>query len=702
MAKKTVLLAKASSDEVSALVHRLHETGQRLQELLAGQVDAVLNEKGQSYLLLAAQQSLLKSEAMQRELSPTQASILNALPAHIALLDSQGVIVSVNEGWRNFAGPNALQESASVVGQNYLEACERTDSAHARQAHEVAVGIRSVMSGAATRFALEYPCHSPTEQRWFQLMVNSMNGDGPSGAVVMHINITDRKRNESRFRRLVDSNAQSVFFWNTNGAVTGANDAFLGLLGYTRADLEAGRIRWAEITPPEYAADDRRAVAEAVAKGTCSPYEKEYIRKDGARVPILVGAAIFEDNKDEGVGFVLDLTERKKIEAQVRQAQKMEGIGELAGGVAHDFNNLLSAILGNTELAAENIGLDHPVRESLDEVRKAGIRAKELVQRILAFSRQQQTERRVLALGPLIDEVAQLLRATLPAKVELVIQAAPDAPNVLADATQIHQVILNLCTNAWHAMEDRAGRIEIGLSLLRVDSESTADGLRPGQYAHLTVTDNGKGMAQSTMEHLFEPFFTTKPAGQGTGLGLAVVDSILKSHKATITVASRPGEGTVFHLYFSAVEAPAENGPPGPAAPKSASGHGLHVLYVDDEDSLVSLGQRSLQRLGYQISGFTSATKALAAFNSEPSRYDMVVTDFNMPGMTGLELARELLRLQPGLPMMLVSGHITDELKAQASAVGIMELTCKPFTVRELGMAIDRMAREVRREHPLL
>ncbi|MFI5365423.1 MAG: PAS domain S-box protein [Candidatus Binatia bacterium] len=390
---------------------------------------------------------------------------------------------------------------------------------------------------------------------------------------------------------------------------------------------------------------------------------------------------------------------RAQLEAQLRLAQKMEALGTLAGGIAHDFNNILGAIIGNAALARQDVGSSHPAVESLNEIRKASHRAKDLVQRILAFSSEQSRPRSVILLRPVVEETVTLLRATLPAGVAIVTAFDADTPTVLADPTQIHQVLMNLCTNAWHALEGHPGRIDIHLDGVTLDAEA-ADAvatLRPGRFARLSVTDTGKGMNADTVERIFDPFFTTKPVGQGTGLGLSVVHGIMKAHDGAVTVASQPGSGTTFHLYFPAAAAPQPPAAPEPIAVEPVPAAGVqHVLYLDDEESLVFLVTRTLERLGYRVSGYTQAEAALAAVRADPTQFDLVVTDLNMPGISGLEVARELSRLRPELPVVLASGYITEELRAHALQAGVRQLIYKPNTVEELCDVVQRLAGEPR------
>jgi CheY-like chemotaxis protein len=365
--------------------------------------------------------------------------------------------------------------------------------------------------------------------------------------------------------------------------------------------------------------------------------------------------------------------------------------------------------MGNAELARQDVGPGHAALESLEEIRKASHRAKELVQQILAFGRRQVLERSVISLAPAVIEAAQLLRASLPAGVGLSVECAPETPSVLADATQIGQVLLNLCTNAWQAMQGQAQpAIEVRVAqhiapgAPHAGPERRSRGarvaLRPGRYACLTVRDNGPGMDPATVKRIFEPFFTTKPAGKGTGLGLAVVHGIVQSHGASIDVHSVPGAGTTFRIYFPAAEAPMPALAAQAAVNAPAQGQGRRILYVDDDEAIVTLMLRMLEIQGYRVSGYTDAREALAAVRAQPQAFDLVVTDYNMPGMSGLEVAREVRAIRADLPVALASGYITEELRAQAPAAGVVELVYKPYDADELREAVARLANGRRRK----
>jgi CheY-like chemotaxis protein len=332
---------------------------------------------------------------------------------------------------------------------------------------------------------------------------------------------------------------------------------------------------------------------------------------------------------------------------------------------------------------------EHPAQESLAEVEKASARARELVQQILTFGRRQPDERRVIGLRDVVEESMRLLRASLPAGIELVTGFARDVPNVLADRSRIHQVVMNLCTNAWHAIPGGVGRITVSLATVRVTEGQGLAGLRPGAYACLTVSDTGCGIDPAIAERIFDPFFTTKAPGEGTGLGLSVVDGIVKSHDGAIAVETSPGQGATFRAYFPGVEAEVLARPVEPRP--VAAGRGQRILYLDDEASLVNLTSRLLARSGYAVEGFTRPADALAAFTADPNRFDMVVSDMNMPTATGLSVAAEILRLRPDVPVALISGFVTDELAARAGALGVRAVIYKPNLTRDLAPLISRL-----------
>ena len=406
--------------------------------------------------------------------------------------------------------------------------------------------------------------------------------------------------------------------------------------------------------------------------------------------------------------FARDLTGRKKaeahrseLEAQLRESHKMQAVGTMAGGIAHDFNNILGAILGNVELAKADCTPGSPVLESLLEIDKAGRRARDLVRQILTFSRNEPPQRSAVSLAEVAHDTERLLRVTLPPAIELHMQLQVGLPPVLANATQVEQALLNLCTNSVHAIGSERGSIHVEAAVVQPDQRlSERLGLAPVDYIALTVRDSGPGMDAATLERIFEPFFTTKPVGQGTGLGLAVVHGVMRTHEGGVDVYSIPGHGSKFTLYFPVATdhdtaAAALPLPPAPAAPAPVEQAGAqrshHVMYVDDDEALVFLVQRLLRRRGYQVSGFTDPHEATAALRADPQRYDLLVTDYNMPGFCGVDLVREARHIRPDLPVALASGYVTAEIEQAAMAEGARALIHKPNDVEELCATVDRL-----------
>ena len=381
----------------------------------------------------------------------------------------------------------------------------------------------------------------------------------------------------------------------------------------------------------------------------------------------------------------------ERLEAQLCQTQKLEAIGTLAGGIAHDFNNMLSAILGFAELAVDDIPAESPVQHYLQHILTAGRRARDLVQQILTFCRQHNPRRQPVQLHLLVKEALKMLRASLPATIAIESHIETASGTVIADPTQMHQILVNLCTNAEYAMRETGGTLDVSLATVEVDTlfATAHPPLRPGPHVQLTVRDTGHGMPQEVLEHIFEPFFTTKSVGEGTGMGLAMVQSIVLNHGGAITVESTPGQGTTFEIYL-----PCGKGAVGISARLEEalpSGHYERILFVDDELALIHLGQAMLERLGYRAVARTSAPEALELFRAAPQQFDLVITDQTMPQMTGETFVRELRCIRPDIPVILCTGFSHTMTAEKARSLGINTLLMKPLVSSDLGRAIHRV-----------
>ena len=408
--------------------------------------------------------------------------------------------------------------------------------------------------------------------------------------------------------------------------------------------------------------------------------------------PFLVEERALIDSLAEMLAAYLehDIAERERVELerQLRQSQQMEALGTLAGGIAHDFNNLLTAIGGNAELALRESSSQAAVKEHLAEIQKAHGRARDLVQRILLFSRRQESHRKAIELAPVLEEALKLLRASLPAAIDIRFHADPGLPAVMADASQMHQVFINLGTNAGHAMSGYGGVLEVVLDRVTIAdaAASRPAGLHSGPHLRIQVRDTGTGISPDILPHLFEPFFTTKgPAG--TGLGLSVVHGIVSDHGGAITVTSEQGHGSVFAVYLPAASSDAT--PEVTAPVEIAHGRGQHIMYVDDEEALVFVMKRLVEHLGYRCTAFTEAPAALEAFRANPAEYAAVVTDMAMPAMSGLRLVGALRDMRPDLPVAIASGYEGTDVAA-ADRSGILRIP-KPVSVHTLSQALKEL-----------
>ena len=510
--------------------------------------------------------------------------------------------------------------------------------------------------------------------------------------------ITERKRLSESLRLaefMFEKASFGIFLARADGYITKVNDHACRYLGYTKAEL--CRMTIHDIDRGRSPDENKRLWRKLQQEGVIH-FESVHRHKDGTEIPVTITGNLFEFNNERySVSFVQDITEwkaaekhRLRLEAQMRETQKMESLGTLAGGIAHDFNNILAAILGYAELAQFEYPRGSNATQYVSLISQAGRRAKDLVQQILTFSRQGHSEKRPLDISRVVEEALKLIEATLPADIEIREDILPNLAPVFADETQIHQIVMNLCTNARHAMKNTGGTLDVTLKTAAIQAQDAQNFARmaPGNYIKLSIADTGPGIAPNLIDRIFEPYFTTKPTGEGTGLGLSTVHGIVRDHGGNVKVYSEPGVGTAFHIFLPVAEAlPGADAKP----PEQFPTGNERILFVDDEKPLIDLGRTLLERLGYRVETRASSIDAIEAFRADPGKYDLVISDMTMPKMSGDELARAIKAIRSDIPIILCSGF-SDRIDARAKeAIGVSAFLMKPVTYGDLAKTV-RMA----------
>lgn len=500
-------------------------------------------------------------------------------------------------------------------------------------------------------------------------------------------------RQRARFAAIVEQAWESIVITDTSGKIEYVNPSFEQVSGYRREEVIGLTPR--VLKSGQQDAAFYRDLWDTISSGRVWQGLLSNRKKSGEIFWEKATITPIRDAGGEISGFVAvkqDVSKEHELEARLRQAQKMEAIGTLAGGIAHDFNNILSAIIGYSELALGEIPRDQEAHDYVKQALSGGQRAAELVRQILAFSRQSEQERQALQLHHLLREALKLLRGSLPSTIIIENEIFPDVGLVLVDTTQIHQVVMNLCTNAFHAMRHTGGVLTVRYSRVEVDAamaEAHSD-LAKGPYARIQVIDTGCGVADEIRDRIFEPYFTTKKKGEGTGLGLATAHGIVHNHGGAIRLHSTPGQGSTFEVYLPIASTPQSNNASTHEGTPTALKVAKRVLLVDDEEMLAELGKQGLERYGFEVDIYCDSRDAMTAFTKNPDRYDLVVTDQTMPYLTGVHLASGIMAIRPDIPIVLLTGFSEDIDEAGAQDMGLYAFMRKPFIVGDLVTVLRR------------
>lgn len=522
---------------------------------------------------------------------------------------------------------------------------------------------------------------------------------GTKQSVVSLIDISLLKQMEERFRLICSSMQDAIVMIDENGIICYWNSAAEKIFGYSKAEALGSNLhklvvpeRYLEAFLTNFSNFQKTGTGTAIGKTV----ELTALKKNGSEFPVELSLAAVEINRTyHSIGIIRDITKRKKtesekkfLEQEIRKSQKMEAIATLAGGIAHDFNNILSAIMGFNELAlAKEENPD--IKKCLTQVHRASARAKDLVAQILTFSRGEEQENRPVTLKPILKEVLKLLRASVPSEIDIQHELNCESV-IMTDPVKIHQVVMNLCTNAYQAMEETGGTLRVSLKDIQIDKNNimSVPEMSPGKYVHLQVIDSGHGIPSDIIDKIFDPFFTTKVKGKGSGLGLSVVQGIVNASNGRVTVESKIGKGSKFNVYLPVVDLNGDMEKPEEISITSGNGR---ILYVDDEEMILNVGASILERIGYQVTSYNSSVTALKKFLISPQKYDLALLDIAMPEMDGIKLAKKMLRVRPDMKIVLHTGYQEKLTREDAEKLGIKAIIQKPWTTASIAKLLAQI-----------
>jgi len=608
----------------------------------------------------------------------------HAYPTHVALIDQAGVILVVNEPWRNFSETNPFFGPELTSGMNYVEACEQAKGELTEIAIKIAHGIRDVLSGNQSQFYHDFPLHTSTELRWFRLTVSQLGSGHVLGAVISYSDITNQLITEESLRvqvQILDNIGQAVIATDIDGDIIYANRFAGELYGWPKQEM-IGQNTMA-ITVPQTSFAQANRIMEQLRKGKSWSGEFMVRNRAGKSFPALVTNSPLQDREGKLIGIITissDLSERKKLEQQFLRAQRMEGIGTLAGGIAHDLNNILAPVLMSVQMLRDMIG-GNQSQELLNTLESSLQRGSDLVKQVLAFARGVEGERAPVNIYYLVNEIQKIVRDTFPKSLKFNFNAPHDVWPVLGDSTQLQQVILNLCVNARDAMLE-GGELKVTLQNIEVEPSNTSANIdtKPGSYVLLKVSDTGPGISPMNRERIFEPFFTTKEFGKGTGLGLSTTLAIVRSHGGHINLSSTIGKGTTFDVYLPAAKA---NMPIRKEIDESGltpRGNGELILVVDDEEAIRKIAQKMLEMYGYKVVLASQGEEALKVYRENRSEIAAIITDMAMPIMDGPTMIIALKEMDPNLTIIGSSGLTSNISVTKAAGAGVQHFISKPYT----------------------
>jgi len=645
------------------------------------------------YLADKAEKDLRNSEERYR-------SVTEAVNEGIILRSASGEILTWNKGAEKIYGISARDVIGPISKGENRTGIHKNHSLFDAENHP---STRTLRTGELFRNEIMSIYQPSGDLRWISVNTNPLfrnHNEKPYAVAISFSDITERKQaeerlreSETRLRTIFDISQAGIILVDPQGIITYANQGMAKMFGCTVQQV-IGSSYPEHVHPDQRDIGDQRMRQLITGEIDSVSFERHYIRLDGTDFWGFLTGRRHEDEHGKLislVGTIADITERKSLENELRQAYKMESLGTLTGGVAHDFNNILNVILGNSELALADVPESSPVHANLEEIRTAGFRAADIVKQLLSFSRQSNQEFKPIELSSIMDDSLKLLRSLIPSNIEIKKVFEAEKETILADPVQINQVVMNLCMNASQEMEKDGGRLEIVLDNFNLDQNIIKDytDLPPGDYLRLRFIDTGSGIDPKFIDRIFDPYFTTKDIGKGSGIGLAVVHGIVKNHNGAISVDSEPGKGTTFKILFPIIERKKSD-----SAPEKVESipHGKEtILFVDDDDSIADITKKTLERIGYQVEICLDSIDALELFKSNPNHFDLVITDMTMPRMTGDKLAKMMIAIRSDIPVIISTGYssLIDEDKAKKN--GIADFIMKPVSMSAIAQTIRKV-----------